>query len=50
VAINGVSISQDSTNGWTYNSAANSIVFHGSAIPTQGDSIDVNFDPASVTF
>lgn len=50
VVVNGTSIPQDSINGWTYNSAANSIVFHGGAIPPAGASIGVTFDPTSLTF
>lgn len=48
VTINGVFVPQDSTNGWTYDSAANSIVFHGSAIPPQGALIGVDFDPITL--
>jgi hypothetical protein len=38
-------IAQDAVNGWTYDSSANSIVFHGSAVPTTGAQIGVSFDP-----
>ena len=48
VTVNGVSVPQDAANGWTYDSAANSIVFHGSAIPPQGASITVDYDPVSL--
>ncbi len=48
VAVDGVRISQDSTNGWTYDSTANSVVFHGSAIPAQGSMIGVDFDPLTL--
>jgi len=48
VTIDGVLIPQDSTNGWTYNADANSIVFHGSAIPPQDSVISVNFDPVTI--
>lgn len=50
VAINSVAIPNDATNGWTYDATANSIQFHGTAVPQQGDSIDVHFDPESLTF
>lgn len=50
VAVNSVSIPSDATNGWTYNSAANSIVFHGGAIPPAGADINVSFDPEKLTF
>jgi hypothetical protein len=48
VTVNGVVVAQDATNGWTYNSTVNSIVFHGTAIPAQGASINVAFDPQTV--
>lgn len=47
VVVNGVNIPQDSTNGWTYDSTANAIVFHGNAIPPQGATISINFTPTS---
>jgi hypothetical protein len=45
VTVNGSIVPEDATNGWTYNSSANSIVFHGSAIPPQGSTISVDFQP-----
>ncbi|MGH1468527.1 MAG: hypothetical protein ACRBBP_06570 [Bdellovibrionales bacterium] len=39
---------QDVDNGWTYNATANSIVFHGSAIPGQGAEISILYDPDSL--
>lgn len=48
VIVNGQTIPQDPTNGWTYISTANAIQFHGTAIPPQGASISVSFDPATV--
>ena len=35
-------------NGWEYVSESNSIVFNGSAVPAQGASILVDFDPVSL--
>lgn len=37
-------IPNSAIDGWSYNSAANSIVFHGEAIPFQGAEISVIFD------
>lgn len=48
VTVNGVVVPQGATNGWTYKSASNSIVFHGSAIPQAGADVRINFDPAGV--
>jgi len=48
IHVNGVLINNDPTNGWTYNPAANSIVFHGTAIPPQNAAINVNFDPTTI--
>jgi hypothetical protein len=50
VLINGTSVPNDATNGWTYDAASNSITFHGAGIPAPGASIAVNFDPETVTF
>jgi hypothetical protein len=48
VVVAGVSVANDATNGWTYVTSSNSIMFHGSAVPAQGASIQVNFDPVGV--
>lgn len=55
VFINGAEIPNASTNtsgngGWTYNQAANSILFQGDYVPPQNASIQVTFDPASISF
>jgi hypothetical protein len=46
--VNGTNITQSATNGWTYKSSANSILFHGSAIPPQGATISVSYVPETV--
>ncbi|MBK9294021.1 MAG: hypothetical protein IPM57_06185 [Oligoflexia bacterium] len=48
VIVNGVTIANDVNNGWTYNAEANSIVFHGSSIPAQGASINIDFIPQTL--
>jgi len=50
VRVDDVLINQDAANGWTYDSAANSIIFHGTSIPKQGASISVKYDPVSLNF
>lgn len=50
VHVDGASVFESAVNGWTYNSAANSLIFHGSAIPGSGASIQVDFDPVSLNF
>jgi len=50
VTVNNVTVPNDPDNGWTYNSAANSIMFHGTAIPEAGADINVAFDPAKLSF
>lgn len=45
VAVNGVSVPKSTTNGWSYISSSNSIRFYGNAVPAEGDSISINFDP-----
>lgn len=49
VWVDGASVPNDATNGWTYVSSSNSVVFHGTAIPEQGASINVTFDPVAPT-
>lgn len=41
-------VANNTENGWSYNATANSIVFHGTAIPAQGSSIKVTYDPESL--
>jgi hypothetical protein len=48
VTVNGVVVPQDPNNGWTYDPVANSIQFHGAAIPPQGADINVSFSPTGV--
>ena len=48
VSIDGVATPESSTNGWMYDLAANSIQFHGTAIPQQGSNIVVNYDPTTL--
>jgi hypothetical protein len=48
VLVNGVQVASDATNGWTYNSDANAIAFHGSAVPSASAAINVSFDPTSL--
>lgn len=48
VIVNGATVAQDASNGWTYVASSNSIMFHGNAVPPQGASIQVHFDPIGV--
>lgn len=41
-------INQDAVNGWTFDSATNRVVFHGSAIPVAGTQISVDYVPADI--
>jgi hypothetical protein len=43
----GTTVPRTSSDGWTYNSSANSIVFNGNAIPDGGDQIEVTYDYVS---
>lgn len=36
--------------GWSYNEPANSVMFHGNYIPPQSASINITFDPETITF
>ncbi len=48
VRVNGTLMNKNTINGWTFNPLANSIVFHGTAIPKQGAAITVDYDPAEI--
>jgi len=48
VYVDGVEIPEDANTGWTYNAASNSIVFSYAAIPAQGASIRVDYDPVTI--
>jgi hypothetical protein len=48
VSVNGVLVLQDANNGWTYDSVANAIAFHGTAIPPVSAAIGVNFTPTTI--
>lgn len=43
VRVNGSSVSQSSSNGWSYDPAANTVTFHGNAIPPPGARIEVQY-------
>lgn len=45
VFVDGVEIPNSTVNGWSYRESANSIRFHGTAIPKAGSRIKVDFDP-----
>ncbi len=47
VIVNGTLVPQGA-NGWSYNASANSIVFAYSALPPQGASIIINYDPVTI--
>jgi trimeric autotransporter adhesin len=44
VKVNGSTVTQDATNGWQYNATNQSIVFSGSAWPTEGATISVSYE------
>ncbi len=46
VKVNGAGVVSDPTNGWTYNSGANSVMFHGTSIPPQNADINIDYVPA----
>lgn len=53
VFVNGAEVPKVENNppgGWAYNATANSIVFQGTAVPPQGASIKVSFDPETISF
>jgi len=47
VTVNGVSVPNDPTNGWTFNATTNAVSFHGTAIPPAGATINITYTPTS---
>jgi hypothetical protein len=47
VFINGVSIPQNSVNGWTYSSTGYTLTFHGTAVPPANANVQVSFTPVA---
>ena len=43
VRVDGVSVPQNGTNGWTFDPASNTITFYESAIPDPGSTIEVQY-------
>ncbi len=43
VRVNGVSVPQNGTNGWTYDPATNTVTFRGTGIPAPGATIEVQY-------
>lgn len=48
ITFNGVSVPNDGTNGYTYVSSGNKIVFHGTWIPQDNTSISINYIPSDI--
>lgn len=46
VTVDGKTVVQDSSEGWTYNSAENAITFHGDAVPGPGSTVYVSYPVA----
>lgn len=44
VTVNGLEIAKNSINGWNYISLSNSVVFYGTAVPEEGDNIEIVYD------
>lgn len=43
VRVNGTLVSQDATNGWTYDANSNSVEFNGGSVPPPGATIEVRY-------
>jgi hypothetical protein len=48
IKVDGATIAQDATNGWTYDAATLTITFHGSAVPGANSDIRIAYDPVSI--
>ncbi|OQW46101.1 MAG: hypothetical protein A4S09_16840 [Proteobacteria bacterium SG_bin7] len=47
VFVDAKEVPESATDGWTYNSSQNSIYFHGNAVPAEGQSVVINYNPAT---
>jgi hypothetical protein len=50
VTVDGVAVSNNARNGWTYDAATQSVVLHGSAIPGPGEQVLVTYPYAPTCF
>lgn len=48
VIVDGVTIPNDGTNGWTYNATDLTITFHGSSVPGANSNIQIDYYPKSI--
>jgi hypothetical protein len=48
VLVDGVVVPMDTVNGWTYDTATNTLTFHGTTVPGANSNIQILFDPATV--
>jgi len=48
VTFNGNNVPNSPTNGWTYSSNGNKIVFHGNYIPSDNTTIGINYTPNDI--
>jgi hypothetical protein len=48
ILFNGVAVPQSATDGWTYETTGNKIIFHGNYIPRDNTSIGINYTPADI--
>jgi len=46
VSVDGTQVSEDDTDGWTYDSLHWLIIFHGTSVPPEGSEITVEYDTA----
>lgn len=47
VIVNGTDVPNDMKNGWTYDAVQNSIFFHGTAVPGEGETVVIDYQPAN---
>lgn len=48
VTVDGVNVSQDAANGWTYDASTLTITFHGTSVPSANSNVKIAFDPKSI--
>ncbi|KHD87877.1 MAG: hypothetical protein OM95_12555 [Bdellovibrio sp. ArHS] len=48
VTVDGVTVNNDATNGWTYNASDLTITFHGTSVPGANANIQIDYYPKSI--
>lgn len=48
ITVDGVTVPQDSVNGWSYEASTWTITFHGNAVPPAGAKVTIDYEPVGI--